>query len=170
MTNYKFCPNCKEELSKEEEKIYCKNCGFTNYFDVAACSSAIPVKDNKVLIAVRGVDPFKGTFDLVGGFIKQGESAEEGILREVKEETGLTVQIEKYFGSYPDTYGEDDKPVLGITFVVKIISGELKAQDDVAELVWIEIKDIPKLKFSGFKNVETTLMDFYRLFGRGAEN
>ena len=161
---YRFCPNCKEELSRKEEKIFCKSCEFVTYINPAACASAIPVKDDKILIAIRGTEPFKGSFDLIGGFIKQGESSEEGIIREVKEETGLTVEIERYFGSYPDTYGDGDKPVLGITFIVKIISGELKAQDDVAELVWVEIKDIPKLKFDGFQNIKTTLMDFYDQF------
>lgn len=167
---YKFCPNCKENLSKEEEKIYCKSCGFIHYFDVAATATAIPVKGSKILIAIRGTEPFKGKYDLIGGFVKGNESAEGAVIRETYEETGLKVKIKSYLGSYPDTYGKGGKFTLGMTYIVDIISGTPKANDDVAKLEWINIKDIPKLKNIAFKNMENTLMDFYNLFGRGAEN
>lgn len=169
MNNFEFCPNCKEKLTKNDESVSCKCCGFTHYFDVAAAATAIPVKDGKILIAVRGTEPFKGYYDLIGGFVKGNESAEEAVIREVYEETGLKVKIESYLGSYPDTYGENGKFTLGITYVVKIISGQPKANDDVARLEWVEIKDIPKIERIGFKNMKNTLNDFYRLyFGREA--
>lgn len=98
--------------------------------------------------------------------MKAGESSEEAIIRETYEETGLKVKIEKYLGSYPDTYGGEDKPTLGITFIVRVVSGKPKANDDVAKLVWVPIKDIPKLKFDSFKNIKTALMDFYDQFSR----
>ncbi len=103
---------------------------------------------------------------MIGGFMKTGETAEEAAIRETLEETGLKVNIEKYLGSYPDTYGEDNKPTIGITFIVKIVAGKPTAQDDVSNLIWIPIKNIPKLKFDGFKNTKEVLMDIYNLFGR----
>ncbi len=171
MKNFRFCPNCRTKLTKDIERVHCNSCGFTHYFDVAACASSIPVKNGRILIAVRAVEPYKGTYDLIGGFIKGNESAEKAAIRETYEETGLKVRIEKYLGSYPDTYGKNGKYTLGITFIVKIVSGSPKANDDVAKLKWIDIKDIPKLKNIGFKNMKNTFKDFYRLYsGRGAEN
>lgn len=166
MENFKFCPNCKKILTGNIEKVCCNFCGFTHYFDVAACASTIPIRNSKILIAIRGKDPYKGAYDLIGGFIKGNESAEEAAIRETYEETGLKVKIDKYLGSYSDTYGENGKYTLGVTFIVKILAGSPKASDDVAKLKWVEIKDIPKIKFNGLKNTKEALMDFYKLFGR----
>ncbi len=159
---YIFCPNCgKKDLEKSEEKIICLDCKFVKYNDPSPGASALPVKDGKVLLAVRKDDPFKGTYDVIGGFVKPGESAEEAAVRETKEETGLNVKVIKLLASYPDVYGEGGDPILVLQFVVEIVDGEMKASDDVSELEWVDIDDLPKLKNIGFESVKKTLTELY---------
>jgi NAD+ diphosphatase len=169
---YVYCPNCgKENLKHEQEKSVCKDCGYIIYQNAVVCASVLPVKNGKVLLAVRKNDPFKGEYDLIGGFANPNESAEEAAVREAKEETGLDVKIVKYFGSYPDRYGKDGVYALNIQFIVEIIGGSESAKDDVAGLEWIPIVVIPNLKLNGFKNTRETLTDFYKKFvSRGAGN
>jgi NADH pyrophosphatase NudC (nudix superfamily) len=161
MDKYKFCPNCKSELTATADKVLCTRCGFLHYFDPSPTVGVMPIKDGKILLSVRKVEPFKGELDLIGGFVKSGESAEEAAIRETTEETGLNVEIVRFFKSYADIYGDSSKPVLGIDFIVNIIGGEEKAADDVADLKWIPIKDIPKLKLNTFENVKTALMELF---------
>jgi NAD+ diphosphatase len=162
---FKYCPNCgKESLTEDKEKFVCGECGHEVYKNAAACASTLPVKEGKVLVAVRKHDPYKGTYDVIGGFVSGDESAEEAAIRETKEETGLDVKIIKLIGTYPDKYGEDGTYVLCIQFLVEITGGEMKATDDVEKLEWVAIKDIPSLKNIGFKSAEKTLLDLYRDF------
>lgn len=167
---YKFCPNCKSDLKSDHEKVFCENCDYIFYKNPAPTVAALPIKENKVLLTIRKIEPYLGAIDILGGFVKPNESAEEATIREVKEESGLDIKITKYINSYADTYGDDGKPVLSITYIVDIVGGVQKANDDVAELVWVDINGIPNLNFNGFKNTKTALMDIYDLYSRGAEN
>lgn len=113
---------------------------------------------------IRKFEPFKGTYDLLGGFVDPNESAEEAAIRELKEETGLDIKIKSFFGSYPDIYGPNGKFTLGVCFIVNVVGGQDKAHENIEKLEWIAIKDIPKLENLGFENIKKTLADFYKKF------
>lgn len=168
---FKFCPICKNDLKMVGDKTSCDKCGYIKYVDVVTCVSFLPIKDGKVLLAIRKNEPHKGELDQLGGFLEPNETAEEGAIREAKEETGANIKIIKLLGTYPDRYGEDGVYTLNIQYLVEI-EENIKANDDVSELVWVEIKDIPNIKFNGFKNTKETLIDLYKEYvaGRGAEN
>lgn len=161
---FQYCPKCKHDLTAKDNREECPNCGFIHYHDMVACASVVPVKDDKVLINIRRDEPYKGQVDLIGGFIEPGETAEHAAVREAKEETGLDVKIVKMFGTYADQYGKDGVYTMNIQFIVEITGGEMKASDDAAALEWIDIKEIPNIKFEGFKNTEDTLKDLHKEF------
>ena len=101
------------------------------------------VRNDQVLLAKRNVEPFRGEYDVVGGFLKYGEDPVTGVRRETAEETGLKVRIIKMLGVYMDTYGKGGKRTLNFYYVGEIISGQIKAKDDVAELEWFSLNKPP---------------------------
>ncbi|MFH1971411.1 MAG: NUDIX hydrolase, partial [Patescibacteria group bacterium] len=103
----------------------------------------------------------RGIYDIIGGFLNEDEYPEKGIIREVKEETNLDVRIEKILGIYRDTYGINDEPTLNIIYIGKIISGEIKPQDDISELRWFDLDKTKDLEL--FKNVKEALSDLRKL-------
>ena len=83
----------------------CADCGFTYYFNSSAATVAFILNArNELLVCRRGKEPAKGTLDLSGGFIDMAETGEEGVAREVREETGLQVVEATYLFSLPNTY------------------------------------------------------------------
>ncbi|MEI6478090.1 MAG: NUDIX hydrolase [bacterium] len=161
--NYTYCPQCKHPLETRKNSFYCPSCDLEIYQNSKPCVSVLIVKDGKVLLAKRGIEPYKGSYDTVGGFLKYGEPAEVGALRETKEETGLDVRLIEILGTYINQYGENGVYTLDVDFIAEITGGEMQAQDDVAELEWVDIHDIPfeEIRFASAKKGLEDLQKWY---------
>lgn len=142
--NFIYCPKCQTQLVHEGNAAACSECNFTYYLNPAPCTVVLIYKDNQVLLGKRSIEPRKDTWDLPGGFIEVGETAEQGAVREAKEETSLDVKITKYLGSAPDLYGDTLVPTLVFVYAVEVISGEIAAQDDISELKWFDLDKTPQ--------------------------
>lgn len=160
-SDYKFCPKCKGKLTNTKEFFECKSCKTIIYKNSAPTASILLVDKDKVLLAKRAIEPFKGKYDVIGGFLKYGEDPVTGLMREIKEETALKVKITEMFGFYMDTYGKGGKQTLNIYYIGKIISGKMKPNDDVAELTWFPILRLPK---PAFKNQERVFKDLKKWY------
>lgn len=147
-SGYRHCPFDGEHLQPGDplgqERPWCPRCGFVDYQNPRPCVCVLIVKDRSVLLARRAVEPALGMWDLVGGFIDNGESAEQAVIRETLEETALHVRVGDYLGSLPDVYGDRSVPTLNFCFLAEIVSGELQAQSDVAELRWVAFDRLPE--------------------------
>ncbi|MBN1505593.1 MAG: NUDIX domain-containing protein [Sedimentisphaerales bacterium] len=85
--------------------LRCDACGFELYLNAAAAVAGLIADDEgRLLITVRAKNPGKGKWGLPGGFADGGESADEALAREVREEVGLEVTATRYVGSFPNTY------------------------------------------------------------------
>jgi 8-oxo-dGTP diphosphatase len=102
---------------------------------------------NKILIIKRKKDPFKDYFSLPGGFVNEGEKVEDAVKREAEEELLVKVEPIDILGVYSDPKRDPRGHIISITFIAKIISGEPKAGDGVAELRWLEINDLKNIEF-----------------------
>jgi 8-oxo-dGTP diphosphatase len=100
------------------------------------------IQNSKVLLAKRAIEPFKGWWDSIGGFMEIEESPQETALREVKEETGLDIELIEIIGTTKDQY--NDEHIVPISFIGRIISGVPKPADDVEKLRWFSIDRLPK--------------------------
>jgi 8-oxo-dGTP diphosphatase len=106
--------------------------------------NAFVFENNKVLLIKRGEEPFKGKWSLPGGMIEMNEDAEQCIIREVFEETGLNVVPECLIRLYsnPD---RDPRKVIVALYHCKLISGELNRGSDASEAHWFSLDDLPEL-------------------------
>lgn len=159
---YRFCPQCKSDLEKHREYSYCPNCKIRIYKNSKPTAAIFPIKNGKVLLTKRAIDPFKGDYDAVGGFLNNGEDPREAAIREAKEECGLDIEPTEMLGIYVDTYGEDGDYTLNIHYIGRVIGGKTKAGDDASSLHWIDIGKVPLN--GGFKNTREALKDLQKWY------
>ena len=104
LAQFLYCPECGSshfEVNNEKSKK-CADCGFVYYFNPSAATVALILNEkNELLVCKRAKEPAKGTLDLPGGFIDMNETGEEGVAREVLEETGLKVKKAVYQSHFP---------------------------------------------------------------------
>jgi ADP-ribose pyrophosphatase YjhB (NUDIX family) len=162
MIEYNFCPKCGNAILLDSEPSHCSHCDITYYHNAKPCASVLPVKDGKVLLAKRGRDPYKGAYDIIGGFMEAEELSEAAALREAKEETGLDMKIVSLLGIYSDRYGEHGDYTLNLHYIAEITGGKMQAMDDVVELEWIAIENVPLDE--GFQNTKDGLRDLKKWF------
>ena len=115
---------------------------------------AIIPYQGKIVVIKRRNEPFKGYYALPGGIVEYGETVEEAVLREVKEETGLDVKIHKLVGVYSDPKRDPRGHFVSICFITLPVGGELKAGSDAKEIALFSLDNIPKLAFDHNKMIE----------------
>ena len=103
---------------------------------------AIAVCDKGLLLVRRGRAPSRGRWSLPGGRVEPGETAEQALLREVAEETGLVVEIGALVGEVTRP-GVADVIYRIQDFRVTAVGGVLTAGDDAAEVAWVPIDQVP---------------------------
>jgi 8-oxo-dGTP diphosphatase len=101
-------------------------------------------RDSKILMVRRKKDPFKHQLALPGGFINEGETAEEAARREAIEETSLEVEPIEILGVYSDPKRDPRKHIMSTVFVGIIVGGSDKAGDDAESIEWVELGNIEK--------------------------
>lgn len=138
--NSKRCPYCGRYVARD---IVC---------------SAIVVKDNKILLIKRSIDPESGKWALPGGYLSWDETTEEGVAREVKEETGIDVEIIKLLGVYSDPHRVKTEALqnVAIVYLVKPVSSTFATPlDEVEEVEWVSLDAVPQnLAFDHNKIIE----------------
>lgn len=128
----------------------------------AANVAIIKNSEGEILVTLRKQEPAKGTLDLPGGFTEIGETSEEGVKREVMEETGLNVTAVHYLFSLPNVYRYSgiELPTLDMFYECDIEDETvLAANDDAAECMWIKPEDIHTELF-GLRSVRWGLVKF----------
>lgn len=121
----------------------CAACGFVDYGNPKPCVVAVVEDNGRILLGKRAHEPSKGLWDILGGFIDAGETAEAAVLREVREESGLEVRITRILGTFIDTYGPRQLPTLNIAYVAVPTGGAARAASDIAELCWFAAAKLP---------------------------
>lgn len=153
LSQFSYCPKCgstRFEVHNEKSK-QCADCGFVYYFNPSSATVALIFNErNELLVCRRGKEPAKGTLDLPGGFIDTFETAEEGVAREVKEETGLDVVHADYLFSLPNIYVYSGFPVHTLDMFFRCTVADtrhFRAMDDAADLFFIPIAEINPADF-----------------------
>ena len=167
LETFHFCPKCGSEDFEIHSPLsrHCNHCGFTYYQNPRASTAAFILNGKgELLIARRAKDPAKGTLDLPGGFVDNEETAEQGMVREIKEETGLEITTEniEYLFSVPNVYRYSgmDIHTLDLFFLCHV-EGEptVKAEDDAAELTWFPLREVYVERF-GLRSIRQAVHRF----------
>lgn len=98
-----------------------------------AVDAVIRIRNGVVLVRRRN-PPFQGKWALPGGFVKYGERVEEALVREVKEETGLKVKVDRLLGVYSDPLRDPRGHIVSVCFLAKVVGGHMRAGSDAAEV------------------------------------
>jgi NAD+ diphosphatase len=162
---FSFCPRCGRKTFARQKAglLSCSACGLVFYLNTAAAVAAV-MRDERgrVLFTRRAREPGKGLLDLPGGFVDPGESAEEAMRRELREELGLEPGALSWFGSLPNEYEYE-----GITYRTLDLfftcgapdPDGVKPQEEIQEILLLgpwEVK-AEEVAFSSVKTIMTRL-------------
>ena len=115
------------------------------------------IRDNKILLTKRRDEPDKNKWAIPGGKLELNETLEEGLKREMKEETSLNVKIGKLLGIIEVI--NDSFHYVILDYECDIISGEIEANSDAL--------DIGYFNLNGLSNVNETTLNFIREISKG---
>ena len=110
-------------------------------------TAIIPYPPDKILLIKRRTVPFNGYWALPGGRVDPGETVEQTIVREVKEETGLDVAIVSKIGDYHEQGVQDgvEYDYYPACFLVKTVGGEIKKQEsEIEEIKLFSLSEVPE--------------------------
>ena len=129
LEDWRYCPRCQAPLEHDEGSVLCPSCGLAEYANPAPTVSAL-VRDEqgRILLARRAVEPGAGLWDLVGGFMDEGEEPLETLRRELLEETGLEVEPGEFLGGLADTYGPDGNATINFYWEARLPEGESRGR------------------------------------------
>lgn len=148
LERFLFCPVCgSRSFAVDSEKSRrCGACGFELFMNASASTVAVITNHSgQILVVRRAKEPARGTLDLPGGFVDALETAEQGVCREVREETGLHVVKADYLFSIPNVYEYSGLriPTEDLFFRCTVSdTAMLRPADDAAECLWLSPSEL----------------------------
>lgn len=145
---FRFCPRCagelKEKLLDGRNRMVCTNdeCDFVFYQNPIPASGAIIVQEDSILLVKRAHPPRVGWWCIPAGFMEWDEHPTSTAVRELREETGLKIQLTSFF----EVYSGNDDPrtnALLILYIGKIVGGNMAPSDDASEVRFFKFDEIP---------------------------
>lgn len=156
--DFHYCPRCGTELEMrrsegpDPDRPACPSCGFVHYDNPSPTVQAwIERDDGRFLALRRAGEPLKGEWNMPGGFVEPGEGGPDAIAREVREETGLELEIVEVIGIFPSAYGsdEDAQPIFDVAYLCRLTGGDLEVSDESKEARWFDLDSFPVPAFAG---------------------
>jgi len=159
LDGWRLCPRCGAELGGDAARLACDACGFIVYASSKPTAGALCVDNGRVLLARRAHPPFEGFWDIPGGFLDEGEDPLDGLRRELREETGLEVEPQRFLGLWMDRYESDStaEATLNLYWTARVVGGQAAPADDVSELRWFDRDELPATDELAFENVPLVL-------------
>ena len=150
-SGFTHCPLCGTDLILAESghrlRPTCPGCGFVQYRNPAPTVSILVVDDERVLLGKRGGNPGRGTWSLPSGYIEYEDNFLAAAVREMKEETGLDVELCSII-NVVSSFVSPRFHFLGIYLAARIVGGQLAAGDDLEAVDWFPISGpLPEMGF-----------------------
>lgn len=129
---------------------FCSTCARFNARTVATNALLLDksnAKSPKILLVRRGENPDKGWWDIPGGYIDWDETLEEGVARELKEETGLIAHPESFalFNTFSNPNNKTKNQVIDMYYISTQFTGDLKIDEkEITDAQWFELSHLPE--------------------------
>jgi 8-oxo-dGTP diphosphatase len=111
---------------------------------------ALVLKDQKVLLVKRNQSPAKGLWALPGGKINLGETLQQAVVREILEETGISIipgpPVFSFDSIHKDNKGDVQYHYVIVDLLAEFKEGELKAGDDASDVGWFSLEDLGRIQ------------------------
>lgn len=140
---HKFCGSCgtPTETKVEEHAKVCPSCGLTCYPRLSPAVIVAVTKGNELLLA-RNKSFTVDFYSVIAGFVEPGETLEDCIKREIREEVGIEVKNINYFGSQPWPFPNS----LMIAFTAEYDKGDLRiGENELLHADWFTVHNLPKI-------------------------
>jgi ADP-ribose pyrophosphatase YjhB (NUDIX family) len=156
----RFCPACGRPLTprvleaEHRPRLIC-DAGHVTWRNPRIVVGTLPVRDGRVHLARRSIEPAAGRWTYPGGFLETGESAQEGARRETEEETRLKVEIGRLIGAY-------SRPHVGVVTLIyeaAVVGGEVAPGAETTDVRAFAPDEIPWDELA-FSTVESALRDW----------
>lgn len=163
MRDWRYCPRCgtRADFAGEGLDLHlaCPACRFVKYDNPLPTTIGVVERDGRILLLRRAIEPQHGWWDTVGGFVAAGETAEQTMRREAREEIGADVVIERLLGTYASVYGDTGLRTLGVAFLCRLADprAEVRIDAESSEHAWFGPGEIPPLAFA---DVQQAVEDF----------
>ena len=154
---HQFCGRCGVPLktSQTERAKECPQCGLLHFPRLAPAIIVLVERGNELLLA-RSRHFMPGMYSVLAGFVEPGESLEEAVVREVREEAGISVKDIKYFGSQPWPFPHS----LMIGFIAAYAGGKISMDDsEIEDAGWFTADRLPRIP--GKISIARKLIDWF---------
>ena len=142
-----YCQRCGHALEQRtfegKPRPTCPSCGSVVFLDPKVAVVVLVSEGDRLLFVQRGAEPQIGKWCFPGGYVDRGEQVEAAARREVREETGLEVEITRLIG----VYSLPSNPVIVVAYSGKVNGGRLDAGTDAEDAGWFEVGTLPELAF-----------------------
>jgi 8-oxo-dGTP diphosphatase len=164
MSDIRFCSACGAPAIERQIDLYlrnvCTGCGKVLYRNPAPAAGCIVERDGAVLLALRKFEPWQGLWYFPSGFVEYGDDVEDTARREVREETGLIVELGAVFGVY--SYFDDPRQHgIVVLYRAVVVGGRLEAGDDAAEVEFFAAGALPPPEQVGFATHRRALREWH---------
>lgn len=150
-----YCPYCATRLERRERfqrvRPTCPACGFIQFLDPKVAVIGMVTWHDHVLLIRRGVEPMAGSWALPGGYMDAGEMPESALVRELQEEVGVTVQVQRLLSIYPMAGRGPSSGGIVLAYHA-VVDGRdsddstppaLCCADDACEAAWLRADQLP---------------------------
>jgi 8-oxo-dGTP diphosphatase len=153
LDGWRQCPRCAAALEHEHGLVRCPACALVVYARPTPAVCALIVDDDgRVLLGRRAVEPAAGRWDILGGFMEEDEQPLETLRRELREELGLEIEPLEFVGAVGDRYGEEARATLNLCWTARVVGGELRLSEELAEVRWFARDELPERDELAFPN------------------
>ncbi len=165
----KYCTECGSDLSyrvpegDDRPRFVCTKCGLVHYENPKIVVGCIAIWDNRILFCKRAIEPCYGKWTLPAGFLENGETVEEGTIREALEEAGAKIDGLEAYALYNLPYINQ----VYLIFRSRIVDTHFKVGDESLEVKLFKEDEIPWNELA-FPVIRMTLRSYFNDMSKGS--